>query len=86
MPDFLAGIGIVVILFNYYRVSLSEHVSFTVLGPVIALCVLVFGAGGVIYGMTNIAKEKSLRSWSFRRAQCRQLPHYCDSPSKFKYI
>ena len=49
-------------------------------------CILVFGAGDVIYGMTNIAKEKSLRSWSFRRAQCRQLPHYCDSPSKFKYI
>lgn len=43
MPDFLAGIGIVVIWFNYYRVSLSEHVSSTALGAVIALCVLFFG-------------------------------------------
>ena len=50
---FAAGIGIAVILFNYYSVSLSEYVSSTALGSVIALCVLVFGAGGVIYGLTK---------------------------------
>ena len=36
-----AGIGIAVILFNYYSVSLSEYVSSTALGTIIALLVLI---------------------------------------------
>ena len=34
------GVGIAVILFNYYSVSLSEYVSATALGSVIALLVI----------------------------------------------
>lgn len=35
-----AGIGVAVILFNYYSVSLSEYISSTSLGSLIALCVI----------------------------------------------
>lgn len=38
---FAAGIGIAVILFNYYSVSLSEYVSSTSVGSLAALCVIV---------------------------------------------
>ena len=38
---FAAGLGIAVILLNYYSVSLSEYISSTALGSVIALCVLM---------------------------------------------
>lgn len=50
---FAAGIGIAVILLNYYSVSLSEYVSSTALGSVIAMCVLVLAAGGIIYCLTK---------------------------------
>lgn len=36
-----AGIGIAVILFNYYSVSISEYVSSTATGSLIAICVIV---------------------------------------------
>ena len=48
-----AGIGIAVILFNYYSVSLSEYVSSTSLGSVIALTVLVLLLGAVVRYLTR---------------------------------
>ena len=50
---FAAGIGIAVILLNYYSVSLSEYVSTTVVGSVVALCVLVLALGAVIKYLTK---------------------------------
>ena len=50
---FAAGIGIAVILLNYYSVSLSEYVSATVVGSVVALCVLVLALGAVIKYLTK---------------------------------
>lgn len=48
-----AGIGIAVILFNYYSVSLSEYVSSTAAGSVIALLVLILALGAVIRYLTR---------------------------------
>lgn len=48
-----AGIGIAVILFNYYSVSLSEYVSSTAAGTVIALGVLVLALGALIRYLTR---------------------------------
>lgn len=48
-----AGIGIAVILLNYYSVSLSEYVSSTALGSVIAICVIVLALGAVIRYLTK---------------------------------
>lgn len=39
---FAAGIGVAVILLNYYSVSLAEYVSTTALGSAISICVCVF--------------------------------------------
>ena len=50
---FAAGIGIAVILLNYYSVSLSEYVSSTALGSVIALLVLSLILGSVIHHLTG---------------------------------
>ncbi len=50
---FAAGIGIAVILLNYYSVSLSEYVSSTVVGSIAALCVLVLALGAVIKYLTK---------------------------------
>lgn len=50
---FAAGIGIAVILLNYYSVSLSEYVSTTVVGSIVALCVLVLALGAVIKYLTK---------------------------------
>ena len=50
---FAAGIGIAVILLNYYSVSLSEYVSSTVFGSVAALCILVLALGAVIKYLTK---------------------------------
>jgi ABC-2 type transport system permease protein len=50
---FAAGIGIAVILLNYYSVSLSEYVSSTSIGSVIALWVIVLLLGLIIYHMTK---------------------------------
>lgn len=48
-----AGIGIAVILFNYYSVSLSEYVSSTALGSAIALSVLALLLGAIIRYLTR---------------------------------
>lgn len=45
---FAAGIGIALILLNYYSVSISEYVSSTALGSAVALCILVITLGAVI--------------------------------------
>lgn len=48
-----AGIGIAVILLNYYSVSLSEYVSSTAAGSLIALCVIIIVLGAVINYLTK---------------------------------
>lgn len=50
---FAAGIGIAVILLNYYSVSLSEYVSSTAFGSVVALLVLTLILGSVIHHLTG---------------------------------
>ena len=50
---FAAGIGIAVILLNYFSVSLSEYVSATALGSVAALCVFILALGAVINYLTK---------------------------------
>ena len=50
---FAAGIGIAVILLNYYSVSLSESVSATSFGSVLALAVLILLLGAVIRHLTR---------------------------------
>ncbi|MDO5151868.1 MAG: ABC transporter permease [Eubacteriales bacterium] len=60
---FAAGIGIAVILLNYFSVSLSEYVSSTALGSAIALFVLSIMLGVLIYQLTkneNLAYGTSL--------------------------
>lgn len=50
---FAAGVGIAVILLNYYSVSLSEYASSTALGSVISLCVILFALGAIIKHLTQ---------------------------------
>lgn len=50
---FAAGIGIAVILFNYYSVSLSEYVSSTAFGSMVAVCVLILALWGIIRYLTK---------------------------------
>lgn len=50
---FAAGIGIAVILFNYYSVSLAEYVSSTAMGSAIVLCVFIVILGFIIYHLTK---------------------------------
>ena len=50
---FAAGIGIAVILLNYFSVSLSEYVSTTAFGSVVALCVIILAVGAVIKHLTK---------------------------------
>lgn len=54
---FAAGIGIAVILLNYYSVSLSEYVSSSAFGSAIALCVIVVALCVVF---KHITKNESL--------------------------
>lgn len=53
---FAAGIGVAVILFNYYSVSLAEYVSSTANGTMIALCIMVFLVGMMIKHLTKNEK------------------------------
>ncbi|MGM9614940.1 MAG: ABC transporter permease [Oscillospiraceae bacterium] len=53
---FAAGIGIAVILLNYYSVSLSESVSSTAFGSMIALAVLLIALWFVIRCLTRNEK------------------------------
>ncbi len=50
---FAAGIGIAVILLNYFSVSLSEYVSSTAFGSAVALCVIILALGAVIGHLTK---------------------------------
>ncbi len=50
---FAAGIGIAVILLNYFSISLSEYVSATAFGSVAALCVIVLALGAVVRHLTR---------------------------------
>ena len=50
---FAAGIGVAVILFNYYSVSLAEYVSATAFGSAMALCVCAMILGAVIHHLTG---------------------------------
>ena len=50
---FAAGIGIAVILLNYFSVSLSEYVSSTAFGSAVAICVIVLALGIVIRHLTK---------------------------------
>lgn len=50
---FAAGIGIAVILFNYYSVSLAENISSTAIGSFIAFVVLILLLALVVYHLTR---------------------------------
>ena len=50
---FAAGIGIAVILLNYFSVSLSEYVSSTAFGSIVAFCVIILALGAVIKHLTK---------------------------------
>lgn len=53
---FAAGIGIAIILLNYYSVSLSEYVSSTAYGSFIALCVIALVLTAVVQHLTKNEK------------------------------
>jgi len=57
---FAAGIGIAVILFNYYSVSLAEYTSSTAMGSIIAMLVLILILGLVI---RHITRNNMLAYW-----------------------
>ena len=50
---FAAGIGIAVILLNYYSVSLSQSVSSTAFGSLVALAALIVALGFIIKHLTK---------------------------------
>lgn len=50
---FAAGLGIAVILLNYYSVTLSEHISATAFGTVVALMVVIVAVGVLVQYMTK---------------------------------
>ncbi len=57
---FAAGIGVAVILLNYYSVKLSEYVSSTAIDSAISLCVIVLVLGLLINFLT---KNENLAFW-----------------------
>lgn len=72
-----AGIGIAVILLNYYSVSLSEYVSSTAIGSVVALIVLILVLGAVIRYLT---KNGNLAYWiCFALIAATAIAHFIDS-------
>jgi len=50
---FAAGVGVAVILLNYYSVRLSEYASATAFGSVAALCVVILALGALIRYLTK---------------------------------
>lgn len=50
---FAAGIGIAIILFNYYSVRLSEYVSSTAMGSLIAIFILILGLTAIVRYLTK---------------------------------
>lgn len=72
-----AGIGIAVILLNYYSVSLSEYVSSTAIGSVVALIVLILVLGAVIRYLT---KNGNLAYWiCFALIAATAIAYFIDS-------
>lgn len=72
-----AGIGIAVILLNYYSVSLSEYVSSTAIGSVVALIVLILVLGAVIRYLT---KNGNLAYWiCFALIAAAAIAYFIDS-------
>lgn len=53
---FAAGIGIAVILLNYYSVSLSEYISATAPGSAAAICILIFALAALVRHLTKNTK------------------------------
>ncbi|MCD7807534.1 MAG: ABC transporter permease [Lachnospiraceae bacterium] len=54
---FAAGIGVAVVLFNYYSVTISEYVSSTALGSAIVLCVV---AALIAFLINYLTKNENL--------------------------
>ena len=50
---FAAGLGVAVILFNYYSVSLSEYASQSTIGSVIALLAVILALGALVRYLTK---------------------------------
>ncbi len=78
---FAAGIGIAVILFNYFSVSLSEYVSATAIGSIAALCVIVLILGALINYLTK--NENLAYLVSFALLACIAAVGFLDS-SRFE--
>lgn len=78
---FAAGIGIAVILLNYYSVRLSEYISSTSFGSVVAVCVLIFVLGAVIRHLTK--NEKLAYGIGFVLFAVTMVTYYLE-PTKFE--
>lgn len=78
---FAAGIGIAIILLNYYSVRLSEYVSSTAYGSVIAICIIIIAMGAVI---NHLIKNSNLAyGISFIFIAVTMITYYVDM-SKFE--
>lgn len=60
-----AGLGIAVILLNYYSVSLSEYVSSTPVGALAALLVLILAVGAVVRYDDIYLSEPDMYTYSY---------------------
>lgn len=78
---FAAGIGVAVILFNYYSVSLAEYISSTAIGSVAALWVIIILLGVLIYHLTRNENLSYAVSLLLMAATC--IAYYVDS-TKFE--
>ncbi len=74
---FAAGIGIAVILLNYYCVSLSEYISSTAFGSLVAICVLILLLCVVINHLTK--NDKVAYGTGFVLYAATMLTYYLDS-------
>ena len=74
---FAAGIGIAVILLNYYCVSLSEYISSTAFGSLVAICVLILILCVVINHLTK--NDKVAYGTGFVLFAATMLTYYLDS-------
>ncbi len=74
---FAAGIGIAVILLNYYCVSLSEYISSTAFGSLVAICVLILLLCVVINHLTK--NDKVAYGTGFVLFAATMLTYYLDS-------
>lgn len=78
---FAAGIGVAVILLNYYSVTLAEYISSTAIGSVIAFWVFIILLGVVIRHMTGNENLAYAVGLILMAATC--VTYYLDS-SKFE--